>query len=241
MTPAWDLHIFPFMLSGTLATIGASYQPPAQAVPMIIAGLTAQGLGMLVSMMMYGLYLHRMIQFGLPAPRSRPGLFIAVGPPGFTALALIGLAKAFPAQYKEYFGASDVTAQVLSVVATMTGVFIWSLGLWFFGIALGAVLLTAREMPFSMSWYAFVFPNVGFTISTIEIGKAFESPGVEGVGSGMTILLILTYLTVFTCHMRAVVRGDILAEGKDEDVYIDELRHKYGKFSYNDQLAEKQA
>lgn len=52
---------------------------------MIVAGLTAQGLGMLVSLLMYACYLRRMVQFGLPSPHSRPAMFIAVGPPGFTA------------------------------------------------------------------------------------------------------------------------------------------------------------
>ncbi|CAN9229936.1 unnamed protein product [Alternaria alternata] len=52
MTPAWDLPIFPFMLSGTLAAIGAGHQAEAHAVAMIVAGLTAQGLGMTVSLLM---------------------------------------------------------------------------------------------------------------------------------------------------------------------------------------------
>jgi tellurite resistance protein TehA-like permease len=87
MTPAWDLPIFPFMLSGTIASCGAGHQPPDQAVPMIVAGLTAQGLGMMISVLIYANYIHRMIQYGFPAPASRAGMFIAVGPPSFTSLA----------------------------------------------------------------------------------------------------------------------------------------------------------
>lgn len=56
MTPAWDLPIFPFMLSGTIASVGAADQPPVHAVPMIVAGLTAQGLGMIISILMYACY-----------------------------------------------------------------------------------------------------------------------------------------------------------------------------------------
>lgn len=55
MTPAWDLPIFPFMLCGTIAASGAATQPADQALPMIMAGLMAQGLGMLVSILMYGM------------------------------------------------------------------------------------------------------------------------------------------------------------------------------------------
>lgn len=243
MTPAWDLPIFPFMLSGTIATIGAGSsggQPAHQAVPMIVAGLTAQGLGMLVSIMMYACYIRRMVQFGLPSPHSRPAMFIAVGPPGFTALALIGLAKAWPTQYN-YFGDDEVTSQVLQVVATMTAVFIWSSAFWFFCLAVASCLMCWRALSFSMSWYAFIFPNVGFTIATINIGQAFESTAVEWVGTAMTLLLIAMYLFVFASQMRALVRRDVVAEGKDEDVYINELRHKYGKVKWTENDAEKQA
>lgn len=234
MSPAWDLPIFPFMLSGTIATIGSADQPPDHAMPMIVAGLTAQGLGMLVSLLMYACYIRRMIQFGLPSPHSRPGMFIAVGPPGFTALALIGLAKDYPSHYN-YFGADDMTSQILQVMATMTAIFIWSLALWFFCIALVACLQTCRDMPFSMSWYAFVFPNVGFTIATIDIGEELSSPAIQWVGTAMTLILIVVYLFVFACHVKAVATGELLAEGKDEDVYIDELRHAYGKVRFSDE------
>lgn len=234
MSPSWDLPIFPLMLSGTIAAIGSADQPPDQAMPMIVAGLTAQGLGMLMSLLMYACYIRRMIQFGLPSPHSRPGMFIAVGPPGFTALALIGLAKDYPSHYN-YFGADDMTSQILQVVATMTGIFIWSLALWFFCIALLSCLQTWREMPFSVGWYAFVFPNVGFTIATIDIGEGLDSPAIQWVGTIMTIILIAVYLFVLGSHIKAVACGELVAEGKDEDVYIDELRHAYGKVRFSDE------
>lgn len=234
MTPSWDLPVFPFMLSGTIASIGAADQPPAQAMPMIVAGLTAQGLGMLISLLMYACYIRRMVQFGLPSPHSRPGMFIAVGPPGFTSLTLIGLAKAYPSYY-DYFGADEVTIQILKVMATMTSIFIWSLAFWFFCIALVACLQTWRETRFSMSWYAFVFPNIGFTIATIDIGEELNSPGIQWVGTIMTLTLIAVHLFVMGNHIKAVASGELVAEGKDEDVYLDEQRHAYGKVHFSDE------
>ncbi|KAJ7882937.1 voltage-dependent anion channel [Mycena leptocephala] len=219
MTPAWDLPIFPFMLCGTIAACGAGHQPPAHAVPMIVGGLTAQGLGMMISVLIYANYIHRMIQYGFPRPESRAGMFIAVGPPSFTSLALIGMANDFPTAYRGYFGAEETTIQILKVVATMTAVFIWSLSLWFFCISVLACLAVRQKMRFRLGWYAFVFPNVGFTIATISIGKMFKSSAVEWVGSGMSVLLVVTYLAVGFCHIRAFFRRDILSEGRDEDTY----------------------
>ncbi|KAJ7690774.1 voltage-dependent anion channel, partial [Mycena olivaceomarginata] len=214
MTPAWDLPIFPFMLCGTIASAGAGLQPPAHAVPMILAALTAQGLGMLVSVLMYANYIHRMIQYGFPSPASRAGMFVAVGPPSFTALALIGLANDFPAAYHNdvYFGGSEgaQVQVVLRTLATLSGVFIWALSLWFFCISLLACAAARREMHFRLNWWAFVFPNVGFTIATISIGKMFGSAAVGWVGSAMTGLLVVVYLGVGYAHARAVWRGEVL-------------------------------
>lgn len=155
-------------------------------------------------------------------------MFIAVGPPSFTSLALISMANDFPEHY-QYFGMDDVTLQILRVLSTFVAVFIWSLSFWFFCITLVAISIGRREMSFHLNWWAFVFPNVGFTIATISIGKAFKSEGILWVGSVMTILLIIVYLCVLCMHVQAVLRKDILWEGKDEDVYISERKRKKEK------------
>jgi hypothetical protein len=59
---------------------------------------------------------------------------------------------------------------------------------------------------------------VGFTIATIDIGEVFQSPGVTWVGSMMTCLLAVAYVFILFKHVQAVWRGQIIMEGKDEDV-----------------------
>ena len=177
---------------------------------------------MLVSVLMYASYLRRMIQYGFPSPNSRPGMFIAVGPPSFTALAIIGMSEAFPSSAYGYWGNPAVTQQVLKILATTTAVFIWSLSLWFFCIAVIANLMLIRQMTFHLNWWASVFPNVGFTIAVISIGGQLESQGVQWVGSVMTILIVALYLFVLVNHVKAVLTKGILVQGKDEDVYVKE-------------------
>lgn len=226
MTPAWDLPIFPVMLSGTIASIGAPYQPTHHAVPMIVAGVAGQGLGMIISLLMYSCYIHRMIQYGFPSPASRPAMFIAVGPPAFTSVALIGMANGFPTDVN-YFKTDGVNLVVtLKILATMIAVFIWCLSLWFFCISLLAVLSIVAELTFHLNWWAFVFPNVGLTLAVIAIGNQFQSEAVRWLGSVMTIGIVGTYIFVFFMHMRALWYGNILLEGKDEDTYYQEAKSK---------------
>ncbi|KPM40874.1 hypothetical protein AK830_g5726 [Neonectria ditissima] len=111
MTPAWILPIFPAMLTGTLAATIMPSQPPDQSLPMLVAGVTYQGLGWIVASLIYPLYLGRLMQDGLPAPAMRPGMFIAVGPAGYTAVSIIGMARAIPSEYG-YFATFPLAAQV---------------------------------------------------------------------------------------------------------------------------------
>ena len=229
MTPAWDLPIFPFMLSGTIAASGAPYQTPSRAMSMIVGGLTAQGLGFLVSILMFASYVRRMIQYGFPSPASRPGMFISVGPPSFTALALIGMANAYPRTTPggDYFGSNEaVTRQVVLILATFSGVFIWSLSLWFFAISFVSILAVFHRLKFHLNWWAFVFPNVGFTVATIDIAKVFRSRAMQWIGSVMSIGLIATYLFVGFMHCRAVCKKQIMWSGLDEDVHVNEDQAK---------------
>ncbi|KPI42659.1 Malic acid transport protein [Cyphellophora attinorum] len=230
MTPGWDLPIFPIMLTGTVASAGSAFQPPDQAVPMIVAGLIAQGLGFWVSILMYASYLRRMIQYGFPSPASRPAMFIAVGPPSFTGLAIMGMAGNWPAESYNYFGGDPaMTLTTLKVLALVTALFLYSLSFWFFSVGVVSTVKVARELKFKLNWNAFVFPNVGFTIVTIEIGKQLKSEGVKWVGSIMTILLIALYLFVQVMCVRAVWNREVCFQGKDEDNYFTERMMKKEK------------
>jgi tellurite resistance protein TehA-like permease len=120
MTPAWLLPIFPAMLTGTFASQIVSTQPPQHQATIIVAGITMQGLGWMVSFLMYGIYITRLMQHGLPEPKMRPGMFIAVGPPSFTGLALIGMSNSVPATYgvfAENPGMAEMMKQLALLVA----------------------------------------------------------------------------------------------------------------------------
>ena len=197
---------------------------------------------MLVSILMFASYLRRMVQYGFPSVASRPGMMIAVGPPSFTALALIGMANAWPLEARyAYFGDPVVTKQVLRVLATFTAVFMWCLSFWFFCVSWFAIVAVARELKFRLNWWALVFPNVGFTIAVISIGSEFRSEGVLWAGSLMTVFLVMLYLFVLVMHVRAVMKREILWEGQDEDVYLQEKKEKLDRMGTTDiEVAEKQ-
>lgn len=149
---------------------------------------------------------------------------IAVGPPSFTALALIGMAQ--DVQVTNIFGSytslQGVTNQalisdVLSIAAIMLAIFLWMLAFWFFAIALVAIIEAIPRNDFHLNWYAYVFPNVGFTIATIKIGERLQNNAIGMVGTAMGAILFFLWILIMFCHVKAVINKKILWPGKDED------------------------
>lgn len=153
MTASWILPIYPIMLCGTLASLVAPLQPTTYKLHIIVAGVTTQGLGWTVSFMIYNIYIQRLIQFGLPAPDIRPGMFIAVGPPSMTGLALIGLSQALPVD-SDYFLQKPGMIMILQSVADFLAVFLWAFSFWVFCFSALAVFGGARSMTgFKLGWW----------------------------------------------------------------------------------------
>lgn len=223
-TPAWILPVFPVMLTGTLAALMGGSQPPEQALPILFAGVTFQALGICISTYFYAIYLGRLMTSGLPRPDTRPGMFIAVGPPAFTGLAFLGISQNLANIYPSYTTVSGVShpeiiADVFRIIALSAAIFLWATAFWFFSIAVVSVVhgIITQGITFHLVWWAFVFPNVGFTVATVNIGQALMSEGILWISSVMTVLLVAIWLFVGAAHFRAVWKKQILWPGKDED------------------------
>ena len=216
MMPVWLLPIFPVMLTGTVSSVILETQHNINPLPLIVAGLTGQGLGFCVSMMMYAHMIGRLMQSGLPNREHRPGLFMNVGPPAFTALALVGLANRLPDTISS-IDKLPIDVNTIRAVALMCAIFIWTLSLWWFLIAAISVAMSPPEY-FHLGWWAMVFPNTGFTLATISIGKEFQNSGILWFATSMSIMVITTFLIVLFFNIRAVFVRDIMYPGKDEDV-----------------------
>ena len=131
-------------------------------------------------------------------------------------MALIGCARATPQGYG-YFALHPTANEVLLIVANWAGIFMWIFTLWLFGMALAINLpgiLARRDdgkletpMEFKCAWWAIIFPNVGFTLSTIYIGQELESEAILWVSVAMIILLVIFWLFDLFLMAKAVLKS----------------------------------
>jgi C4-dicarboxylate transporter/malic acid transport protein len=221
--PAWVFPVYPFLVVGPLAGVLLQTQPEGSGLTIWIAAVMFQGLGWTIAVFMYTIYIMRLAGSDLPDPSSRPGMYISVGPTGYTAAGLVSLGNMAPQVIPPGWLAVNSlnVAEVIKTMAIGAALFIWLLAVWFFALSSVAVLAGAcekkRKMEFTLTWWGFVFPNAGLVLATINIGNALQSDGIKAVTSAMTVLLVVAWFGVAVMNVRAVLQGKILWRGRDED------------------------
>ncbi|QDS71898.1 hypothetical protein FKW77_000234 [Venturia effusa] len=216
--PAWILPVYPFLVLGPLASVLVPSQPDGAALPILIGGLLFQGLGWLFAYMIYTIYLARLISSGLPDESTRPGMYVSVGPAGYTSATLVSLGnRALDVLPSNFLGNDSgiATGYLWKAFGLAAGIFVWLLGFWFFALTTVSILFGARKMHFTLQWWAFIFPNAGLTLAAIQIGNVMGSDGIKGVTSGMTILLVIMWIFVAGMNVAAVWKKKILSPGTD--------------------------
>ncbi|ORY17762.1 voltage-dependent anion channel-domain-containing protein [Clohesyomyces aquaticus] len=224
MTPVWIFPAYPLLIIGPHAgNLAPKVSDPILALNIVISGYVIQGIGFLVSLMIYSAFLYRLMTQKLPKESLRPGMFISVGPSGFTVAGVISMGQILPKIVPPDFmgpGMGEFAGKVSMICANWMGLWLWGLAFWFFFVSVGAHWSCAKrgKMDFAMTWFSFVFPNTALTTATFAVARALgRNRPIQYVGCAMTVVLILAWFLVFAMMIRAVVLGQILWPQKQED------------------------
>ena len=114
------------MIIGPHAGVLSAALNQERALDIIVGGFTLQGIGYLVSLTINSAFIYRLMTQKLPRESLRPGMFVSVGPNGFTASGIITMAgnaqKAFPAGF---MGNGALAAMIVKVVADWVALWVW--------------------------------------------------------------------------------------------------------------------
>lgn len=237
MTPIWIFPAYPLLVVGPHAGILSSNLEQRHAFDIIIGGFTVQGIGFLVSMMVYASYIYRLMTQKLPQESIRPGMFVSVGPSAFTVVGVLNMAeniqRALP---EDLMGDRQLVGTILRVMASWMCLWIWGcrhpeqflgfllanhsrLAFWFFFISIGAhwSCVGKNRMTFEMGWYSFIFPNTALITATFAVGNAFKSRAIQMIGCVLTPIVVVVWVFVFGMMVRAIIQEQILWPQKGDD------------------------
>ncbi|KAF7673214.1 c4-dicarboxylate transporter malic acid transport protein [Alternaria burnsii] len=229
--PAWILPVYPFLVLGVLGSTLLKSQPPGPGFNIFIGSVTFQGLGWTIAFLMLSLYFTRLINSNLPEIPKRPGMYVAVGPAAYTANACIALGLQAPKHVPEnLLGINSFpVGDAFKAFGFIMGVFLWLISFWFSAIATISIVISAKESHFTLNHWGFIFPNAGMTIALIYIANALNSPGIKGVCSAATIILVMLWIWVAVLNVKGVLQRKVLWPGMDEDMEdIEGHGHKPG-------------
>ncbi|KAF7194833.1 Malic acid transport protein [Pseudocercospora fuligena] len=224
MTPVWIFPCYPLLVIGPHAATLAKHliHRSVSALQIIVGGFVFQGIGFLLSLMIYASFIYRLMTQKLPQETLRPGMFVSVGPSGFTISGIVSMGNTLPSVVGKDFmgdGIGELAGQVSKIASVWFGLWLWGLAMWFFLVSAGAhwSCVRDRRMTFAMTFYSYVFPNTALTTATFAIAKALDSRVIRILGCAFTIILICIWLWVFVMMIRAVKHKDILWPQKQED------------------------
>ncbi|KAF0636672.1 hypothetical protein FPSE5266_07287 [Fusarium pseudograminearum] len=206
MTPTWVFPAYPLLLNAPFAAnlIAAAessgHKMTVNTVAMALGATAIQGTGCLIAFMISSAFIYRLMTQKLPRDNQRPGIFMSIGPYGFTAAGIAQLgSQADLLVPEDFLGASHV-ADIIKVISILVSLWLWGLALWFFLVCVGALWKYTRSghhMPFQMTWWSFVFPNTALVTATSVMGKVFDNNGLHIFASVMTVAIIIVWIIIF--------------------------------------------
>ncbi|TFK52714.1 hypothetical protein OE88DRAFT_1292460 [Heliocybe sulcata] len=224
-TPAWAFLVFPMMLVGVVAFNALRVIPPEdpRALGVLLVGYFFQGLGFFVTFIYICIYIIRIMTTGFLDGHQANGAFVACGPPGFTALALINLGDRAMEILPHHNLVSPAAGEIWYASSVMAGLLLFGLAVFFFVFgALPYWFKLHKHLSEILGCWALTFPNVGWINVIKVLGDVFHIEGFYVLHVVMTVVICITWAVLFVLTVVAFWRGKIfMANGQDvlEDTF----------------------
>ncbi|RBQ68823.1 hypothetical protein FVER14953_04899 [Fusarium verticillioides] len=168
MTPTWVFPAYPLLLNAPFAANliaaadSAGHNLSTNTVAMALGATAIQGTGCLIAFMISSAFIYRLMTQKLPRDMQRPGIFMSIGPYGFTAAGIAQLGSQADLVIPPNFLDNPQFGAIIKVISILVSLWLWGLAMWFFIVCVGALWkysLSGHHLPFQMTWWSFVFPN----------------------------------------------------------------------------------
>ncbi|MCB5944398.1 TDT family transporter [Acidocella sp. KAb 2-4] len=195
MTAVWLLPVVACEVAAASAGGLAPYMPAAQALALVVEGYALWALSVPLAFGILAILFMRLVLHKLPAPEMGVTSWLAVGPLGTGALALLLLGQAAPAALAP--AGLESAATVAQGGGLIGGLIIWAYGAWWLLLAMGMTLThIPRGLPFNMGWWGFTFPFGVFILATRALAAQTHLAGFALATHGLTALFTLLWLMV---------------------------------------------
>lgn len=209
MTAVW---LLPIVACEVAAATGGLLLPHIavgqQALGILLGGYVLWGISVLPAFAILTILMLRLALHKLPSKELAISSWLALGPIGTGALALLILG----AQAPQVLAVID--QQSLGVFCQQAGIVVslilMGFGLWWLGIAVLTTLKHAKTaLPFNLGWWGLTFPLGVFTLAVLNLAQQLHVSFIQSIGYALAVILIMLWLVVVTKTAQGFYRGSL--------------------------------
>jgi C4-dicarboxylate transporter/malic acid transport protein len=200
MTAVWLLPIVAAEVAAVSGALLVPHLTPSEALPVLILCYALWALSVPLAMSILVILFLRLVLHKLPERDMAASGWLALGPIGTGALALVLLGGDAPAVFA-VAGLSDVGKVALGL-GIIGGAMLWGYGAWWLLLAILKTTRYLRDgMPFNLGCWGFTFPLGVYSLATLALGRATGLAFFSVIGSVLVVCLaalwfIVTVLTI---------------------------------------------
>jgi C4-dicarboxylate transporter/malic acid transport protein len=167
-----------------------------------LADICFLGIGLMLFLILSPMLISRFISYKMPPSMVTPTFWIILGPIGVGTLSFMGIADS--SELLNWLNSADVI-KFLALI-------IWGFGLWaiFLTVSITIRYLKQGGIPFSLSWWAFIFPLAAYTLSSINVYQMLKIGAVLWYSVILAILLAVLWIGTLARSLMGVFSGRLL-------------------------------
>jgi C4-dicarboxylate transporter/malic acid transport protein len=195
MTAVWLLPIVAAEVAAASGALLVPHLSAPEAFSVLILSYALWAFSVPLAMSILVILLLRLVLHKLPARDMAASGWLALGPIGTGALALLLLGGDAPSVFA-VAGLPEV-GEVAFGIGIIGGTLLWGYGVWWLLLATLKTVRYAREgMPFNLGWWGFTFPLGVYALATLALAHATHLAFLSVVGGVLIACLAVAALTV---------------------------------------------
>ena len=178
------------------------------AVAILLGCYVLWGVSVLPAFAILTILMLRLVLHKLPEKELAVSSWLALGPIGTAALALLVLGHQAPTLMAS-LGLAQL-GQLFQQAGILASLILLGFGLWWFGIAVMTTLHHAKqELPFNLGWWGLTFPLGVYTLAILTLAQQLNLAFLYAVGYAFAAILMLLWSLVATKTAHGFYQGHL--------------------------------
>lgn len=178
------------------------------AVAILLGSYVLWGVSVLPAFAILTILMLRLVLHKLPEKELAVSSWLALGPIGTAALALLVLGNQAPTLMAS-LGLAQL-GQLFQQAGILASLILLGFGLWWLGIAVLTTLHHAKqELPFNLGWWGLTFPLGVYTLAILTLAQQLNLAFLYAVGYAFAAILMLLWSLVATKTAHGFYQGHL--------------------------------